>query len=79
MPHGAMMEYLEWGASNCEGLFYSYNQEASAEFLGETQGVVHRAVAKVGHFERLRRDASWVRRGYVEEIYVPIGGGRSTG
>lgn len=71
IPDRAVMEYLEWGASNCEGLFYSYNQESRAEFLGQPQGVVHEAVAKVGGFKRLRRDESWVRRGYVEEIYVP--------
>jgi hypothetical protein len=71
MPYGTMMEYLEWGAMNCEGLFYSCNQEASAEFRGEAQGVVHKAVAEMGRFERLRRDKSWVRRAYVEEIYVP--------
>jgi hypothetical protein len=71
MPYGTMLHYLEWGAINCEGLFYSYNQEVSAEFLGEAQGVVHNAVAEMGCFERLRRDESWVRRGYVEEIYVP--------
>jgi hypothetical protein len=72
MPHGAMVEYLEWAAMNCEGLFYSYNQEAGAEFLGEAQGVVHEAVTEMGRLQRLRRDESWVRRGYVEEIYVPL-------
>ena len=71
MPRVTMMEYLEWGTGNCEGLFYSYNQEVQAEVLGEAQGVVHKAVAEMGRFERLRRDESWVRRGYVEEIYVP--------
>jgi hypothetical protein len=71
MPYEAMVEYLEWGADNCEGLFYSHNQEAAVEFLGETQGVVHKAVAEMGGFERLRRDAAWVRGGYVEEVYVP--------
>jgi hypothetical protein len=71
MPYGAMVEYLAWAVINCKGLFYSYNQEAGAEFRGEGQGVVHEAVAEVGRFERLRRDESWVRRGYVEEIYVP--------
>ena len=71
MPREAMMDYLEWGGRHCEGLFYSYNQEASAPFLGEAQGVVHKAVAETGRFERLRRDEAWVRPGYVEEIYVP--------
>jgi hypothetical protein len=67
------MEYLDWGGRNCRGLFYSYNQEAGALFLGGAHGVVARAVAESGKFERLRRDQAWVRPGYVEEIYVPIG------
>jgi hypothetical protein len=71
MPHETMMEYLEWGAANCTGLFYSYNQEAVAEFLGDPQGVVHKAVTEMGRYKRLRRDNAWVRSGYVEEIYVP--------
>jgi hypothetical protein len=71
MPRTAMIDYLRWGASNCSGLFYSYNQEAAAEFRGEVQGVVHEGAAEVGGWRRVRRDESWVRRGYVEEIYVP--------
>jgi len=71
MPRAAMVEYLRWGASHCRGLFYSYNQEAAAEFRGEVQGVVHDGTAEVGGWRRLRRDESWVRRGYVEEVYVP--------
>lgn len=76
MPREAMIDYLQWGAANCEGIFYSYNQEAAAEFNGELQGVVHDGVREVGGFERLRRDESWVRRGYVEEVYVA--GGRAS-
>ena len=38
MPHETMVDYLKWGASNCRGLFYSYNQEAAMEFLGERAG-----------------------------------------
>jgi hypothetical protein len=71
MPRAAMVDYLRWGASHCRGLFYSYNQEAAAEFHGEVQGIVHEGVAEVGGWRRLRRDESWVRRGYVEEVYVP--------
>jgi hypothetical protein len=71
MPPDAVMSYLEWAGGNCRGLFYSYNQEAGAPFLGEAQGVVARSVAQSGQFERLRRDLAWVRPGYVEEIFVP--------
>lgn len=50
-------------------------RRCQAEILGEAQGIVHKAVAEMGRFERLRRDESWVRRGYVEEIYVPVRSG----
>jgi hypothetical protein len=70
MPYETMIDYLKWGRSNCEGIFYSYNQEATADFLGETQGLVSRAVEQIGGFSRIRRDASWLRRGYAEEIYA---------
>lgn len=69
MPEQVMLDYLRWGAANCSGLFYSYNQEAAMEFLGEAQGVVHKATTELGGFERVRRDRAWVRDGYVEEIY----------
>jgi hypothetical protein len=74
MPHAAMASYIEWGRANCDGLFYSYNQEARAPFplVGGTQGVVSEAIERVGGFERKRRDHSWLRRGYVEEIYTPL-------
>ncbi|MBS1887176.1 MAG: putative sugar O-methyltransferase [Actinobacteria bacterium] len=69
MPPEAMVEYLEWAKKNCRGVFYSYNQEAAGEFLGEAQGVVPAAVAELGGFERVRRETAWVRVGYVEEVY----------
>jgi hypothetical protein len=71
MPEAAMEEYLTWAKGACRHLFFSYNQEARAPFAGDRQNVVPAAVAALGGFTRLRRDASWVRRGYVEEIYVP--------
>lgn len=70
MPNGTMIDYLEWARANCEGIFYSYNQEAGADFLGQKQGLVPQAVEEVGGFTRIRRDASWLRRGYAEEIYA---------
>jgi hypothetical protein len=72
MPPDAVTSYLQWARVSCDGLFYSCNQEAKAEFplVGGTQGVVHEAIARVGGFDRVRRDRSWLRRGYVEEIYT---------
>ena len=73
MPSIALEEYLAWGARNCRGIFYSYNQEAAAPFEGTAQNVVSESVERLGGFQRLRRDASWLRRGYVEELYRPLG------
>jgi hypothetical protein len=73
MPERAMLDYLEWGRSGCTGLFYSYNQEAAVPFDGVAQNVVPEAIARIGGFKRVRREASWLRRGYVEEVYVPDG------
>jgi hypothetical protein len=73
MSDDTMTSYLEWGRANCDGIFYSYNQETNAEFplVAGRQGVVYEAVERVGGFECMRRDLSWLRRGYVEEIYLP--------
>lgn len=71
MPDQTMRDYLRWGARHCTGTFYSYNQEARQEFLGEAQGVVHEAARAEGGFDRVRRERAWVRDGYVEEFYLP--------
>jgi hypothetical protein len=71
MPNETMTSYIEWGRRYCNGLFYSYNVEAGIDFLGCTSGCVAAAVDRVGGFRRTRRDPSWLRRGYIEEIYIP--------
>jgi hypothetical protein len=70
MAEQAMLDYLAWARTNCSGIFFSYNQEARATFKGVEQNLVPAAVEQIGGFRRVRRDGSWVRRGYVEEIYV---------
>jgi len=74
MPSDTVATYLAWGGVSCDGLFYSYNQEARAGFPpgGDAQGVVPHAVARAGAFRRMRRDHSWLRRGYAEEVYLPV-------
>jgi len=81
IPFDAATNYLRWARSNCDGIFYSYNQEAGALVDGVRQNVVPRLVEEVGGFERLRRDAAWLRRGYFEEIYrvVPVNDGARWG
>ena len=72
LPEARIKEYLRWASRTCEGIFFSCNQESAAPFLGEPQGLVPQAVATTGAFARVRRDESWVRRGYVEEIYARL-------
>ena len=74
MPADTVREYLNWASTSCDGIFFSCNQESTAPFLGERQGLVPEAVASTGAFARVRRDESWVRRGYVEEIYARTNG-----
>jgi hypothetical protein len=69
IPEAALLAYLEWARVACDGIFYSYNQEAAAPFDGIPQNVVPEVLATIGGFEQLRRDTSWLRRGYAEEIY----------
>jgi hypothetical protein len=76
MPQDAVLEYLEWAREGCRGIFFSCNQESTREVLGDEQGMVPRLVERTGGYQRLRRDQSWVRAGYVEEIYALTGSGR---
>ena len=71
IPREAAIDYLLWAQTGCDGLFYSYNQEAAAATRDGAQNVVAELVTHSGGFRRLRRDASWLRRGYAEEIYIP--------
>lgn len=70
MPRDTMVGYLEWARLSCAGFFYSYNQETAADILGQTQGIVSQEIRTVGGFDCIRRDHSWLRRGYAEEIYI---------
>jgi hypothetical protein len=72
MPYDTMVDYLRWARSSCDGFFYSNNHEARAPFLEYSQGRVPDAIAQVGGFSRVTREQSWVRPGYVEEIYRPV-------
>jgi hypothetical protein len=74
IPESALCAYLDWARGSCNGIFYSYNQEAAVCFDGTPQNVVHETVDRVGGFVRIRRDLSWLRAGYVEEIYRRVAG-----
>lgn len=69
IPQQAVSNYLQWAKRNLRGIFYSYNQEAYSPVRGGPQVLVPEIVTRVGGFELLSRNHSWLRRGYVEEVY----------
>jgi hypothetical protein len=69
MPQAEVERYLTWGSHNVDGLFFSFNQEAYSPWRGVPQIHVPSVVGQYSQFRRIARNASWVRRGYVEEIY----------
>jgi hypothetical protein len=64
MAEDTVHGYLRWAKSHVHGVFYSYQQEAWTK-----QVWVREAIKRVGGFRVLSRNPSWVRRGYVEEVY----------
>jgi hypothetical protein len=69
MPEAEVERYLSWGSDNVDGLFFSFNQEAYSPWRGIPQVHVPSVVGRYPRFRRIERNASWVRRGYVEEVY----------
>jgi hypothetical protein len=65
MPPETVLGYLRWAALGVRGIFYSYQQEAWTD-----QVLLHSVIEDEGAFRRLSRNRSWVRRGYVEEVYA---------
>lgn len=70
MPRAVVRDYLAWAKQNLNGIFYSYNQEAYSPVDGVEQTLVPNVVHSVGGFSRVSRNQSWLRRGYVEEVYL---------
>ncbi len=70
MPPDALERYLDWISLSCDGFFYSCNHEAEAGVGGYSQRRVSAGAERLGGLHRIRRDLSWLRRGYVEEIYT---------
>jgi hypothetical protein len=70
IPEHVVENYLGWAKKKVAGIFYSYNQEAYSPVENVPQVLVPEAVARIGGFKRLTRNYSWMRRGYVEEVYL---------
>jgi hypothetical protein len=70
MPEQSVEDYLSWARNNLRGIFYSYNQEAYSPFDGVIQNLVPEIAGRIGGFKLLTRNCSWLRCGYVEEVYL---------
>jgi hypothetical protein len=70
IPEHVVESYLCWARKKVAGIFYSYNQEAFSPVENVPQVLVPKAVQRTGGFKRLTRNYSWIRRGYVEEVYL---------
>jgi hypothetical protein len=72
MPECAVEEYIRLARRVVRGVFYSYNHETNRAQQGVPQVLVPAIVSRVGGFRRVSRDLSWIRRGYVEEVYLVL-------
>ena len=69
MSNAIVENYIQFAKKKVSGIFFSYNHEAYSVVHGKPQVFVPEIVERVGGFKRLSRNASWVRGGYVEEVY----------
>ena len=63
-------DYIRVARDKMTKLFFSYNHEAYAPVFEKNQVLVPEIMNRVGGFERMERSASWMRNGYVEEVYT---------
>lgn len=71
MPENVVLDYLDWARLRTKGgVFFSYNQEAYSPFHTFVQPLVPELVRKFPEYNMKFRNASWLRRGYVEETYT---------
>lgn len=72
MSERIVENYIRFAKNRVSGIFFSYNHEAYSIVYGKPQVLVPEVVARVKGFQRLSRNASWVRSGYVEETYKVV-------
>ena len=68
MTEGVARGYLTWIAEQVDGVFVSCNHEAGTSGT-VPQIVVCELADEIAGLQRLSRQPSWTRRGYVEEVY----------
>jgi hypothetical protein len=71
MGYAEAERYVEWISKLNGSIFVSLNQEAYSgnQSTGELQASVPQITKKFASLERVARERSWDRRGYVEEVY----------
>jgi hypothetical protein len=74
MPEEVALEYLaEISERKC--VFLSINQESEGPApMGQKQLIVHRLMKQFAGMRSGGRHPHWIRKGYVEEIFMPVGG-----
>jgi len=72
MSEQIVENYIRFAKSHVSGIFFSYNHEAYSLVYGKPQVLVPEVIARVKGFQRLSRNTSWVRSGYVEETYKVV-------
>lgn len=70
MSYEAVCDYILWAKKHLDGIFYSYNHECAHPVNGIPQVIVPDIVKKVAGFSCVTRSHSWLRKGYIEEIYT---------
>lgn len=69
MPADSVRGYLALARDRLDGILFSCNQEAYSPIDGKAPPWVAELAAATGGLVRVSRELSWVRRGYVEEVY----------
>lgn len=69
MPEESVMGYLRLAVDHLDGIVFSYNQEAYSPVGHKPQPWVHERAQRVEGLTLVSRERSWLRRGYIEEIY----------
>jgi hypothetical protein len=72
MSEQIVENYIRFAKSHVSGIFFSYNHEAYSVVFGSPQVLVPEVVARHKGFQRVSRNTSWVRSGYVEETYKVV-------
>lgn len=69
MPYQTITSYLEWARTNVQRFIFSYNHETLTVDRHAAVVTVPEVMSAVGGFKRVSRNLSWLRTGYVEEVW----------